>query len=116
PPPRARPGAGPAPPAGFAAPSFAVSGRDQRLRRLLTGRLQPYAEVYERAKGVAGQTRSPYAATVALEAWFRSTGGFTYSERPGTTPGLPPLVGFIVDTKTRYCQHFPGGMAVMPRL
>jgi protein-glutamine gamma-glutamyltransferase len=101
---------------GITAPSFAVSGRDQRLRRLLTGRLQPYAEVYERAKGVAGQTRSPYAATVALEAWFRSTGGFTYSERPGTTPGLPPLVGFIVDTKTGYCQHFAGGMAVMLRL
>jgi protein-glutamine gamma-glutamyltransferase len=101
---------------GITAPSFTASGRDQRLRRLLTGRLQPYAEVYERAKGVAGQTRSPYAATVALEAWFRTTGGFTYSEQPGTTPGLPPLVGFIVDTKTGYCQHFAGGMALMLRL
>jgi transglutaminase-like putative cysteine protease len=101
---------------GVTAPSFGAAGRDQRLHRLLTGRLQPYAEVYERAKAVAGQTRSPYAATVALEAWFRSTGGFTYSEEPGTTPGLPPLVGFIVDTKTGYCQHFAGGMALMLRL
>ncbi|HEY6605774.1 MAG TPA: transglutaminaseTgpA domain-containing protein [Gaiellaceae bacterium] len=101
---------------GVTAPSFGAAGRDQRLHRLLAGRLQPYAEVYERAKAVAGQTRSPYAATVALEAWFRSTGGFTYSEQPGTTPGLPPLVGFIVDTKTGYCQHFAGGMALMLRL
>ena len=98
------------------APPFGAPGRNRRMRQLLTGRLQPYAEVYERALGVAGETRSPYAATVALEAWFRSTGGFTYSEQPGTTPGLPPLVGFIVDTKTGYCQHFAGGMALMLRL
>ncbi len=102
--------------AGVTAPSFGRPGRNRRMHQLLTGRLQPYAEVYERALGVAGQTRSPYAATVALEAWFRSTGGFTYSEQPGTTPGLPPLVGFIVDTKTGYCQHFAGGMALMLRL
>ena len=101
---------------GVTAPSFGAAGRDGRMHQLLTERLQPYAEVYERAKGVAGQTRSPYAATVALEAWFRSTGGFTYSEQPGTTPGLPPLVGFIVETKTGYCQHFAGGMALMLRL
>ena len=97
-------------------PPFGAPGRNRRMRQLLTGRLQPYAEVYERALGVAGETRSLYAATVALEAWFRSSGGFTYSEQPGTTPGLPPLVGFIVDTKTGYCQHFAGSMALMLRL
>jgi transglutaminase superfamily protein len=83
---------------------------------LLTGRLQPYAELYDRAREVAGQTRSPYAAAVALERWFRVTGGFTYSEQPGATPGLPPLVGFVVDTRTGYCQHFAGAMALMLRL
>jgi hypothetical protein len=83
---------------------------------LLTGRLQPYAELFTRAQQVAGQTASPYAATVALERWFRVTGGFTYSEQPGPTPGLPPLVGFVVDTRTGYCQHFAGAMALMLRL
>jgi hypothetical protein len=83
---------------------------------LLTGRLQPYAELYDRARAVAGQTRSPYAAAVALERWFRVTGGFTYSEQPGTTPGLPPLVSFVVETRTGYCQHFAGAMALMLRL
>jgi protein-glutamine gamma-glutamyltransferase len=98
------------------APSFASVGREQRMFALLTGRLQPYAELYDRARAVAGQTRSPYAAAVALERWFRVTGGFTYSEQPGSTPGLPPLVSFVVETRTGYCQHFAGAMALMLRL
>jgi transglutaminase-like putative cysteine protease len=95
---------------------FAAPAREERMFALLTGRLQPYAELYDRARAVAGQTRSPYAAAVALERWFRVTGGFTYSEEPGPTPGLPPLVGFVVDTRTGYCQHFAGAMALMLRL
>jgi transglutaminase-like putative cysteine protease len=98
------------------APPFAAPGREERMFALLTGRLQPYAELYDRARAVAGQTQSPYAAAVALERWFRVTGGFTYSEEPGPTPGLPPLVGFVVDTRTGYCQHFAGAMALMLRL
>ena len=101
---------------GATAPPFGSAGREARLFLLLTGRLQPYAEVFDRARAVAGETNSPYAAAVALETWFRSTGGFTYSEQPGATPGLPPLAGFIVDTKIGYCQHFAGGMALMLRL
>jgi protein-glutamine gamma-glutamyltransferase len=101
---------------GVTAPPFSAPGREQRMLELLTGRLEPYIAVYQRAQAVAGQTRSPYAAAVALERWFRVAGGFTYSERPGSTPGLPPLVGFVVDTRTGYCQHFSGAMALMLRL
>jgi transglutaminase-like putative cysteine protease len=101
---------------GITAPPFGTAARDAQLFKPLTGRVLPYARLYERAKQVAGETRSPYAATVALEAWFRSTGGFTYSERPAAVPGLPPLVGFVLDTKAGYCQHFAGAMAVMLRL
>jgi transglutaminase-like putative cysteine protease len=101
---------------GVNAPPFGVTGRESRMFRLLTGRLEPYAEMYTRARAVAGQTDSPYAAAVALERWFRVTGGFTYSEQPGLTPGLPPLVGFVVDTRSGYCQHFAGAMALMLRL
>src|SRR5262249_29968093 len=85
------------------APSFGAPDREQRMFALLTGRLQPYAELYDRARSVAGETQSPYAAAVALERWFRVTGGFTYSEQPGSTPGLPPLVGFVVETRNGYC-------------
>lgn len=101
---------------GVTALPFGTPGRETRLFKPLSGRLFPYAKLYERARQVAGETRSPYAAAVALETWFRSTGGFTYSEQPGPTPGLPPLVGFVIDTKTGYCQHFAGSMALMLRL
>jgi transglutaminase-like putative cysteine protease len=101
---------------GVTAPPFGTPGREARLSKPLTGRLAPYAKLYERARQVAGETSSPYAAVVALETWFRSTGGFTYSQQPGAIPGLPPLVGFVIDTKTGYCQHFAGAMALMLRL
>jgi transglutaminase-like putative cysteine protease len=100
---------------GVTAPPFGAAGREARVLQLLRGRLEPYVELYELARTVGGQTRSPYAATIALETWFRTTGGFTYSEQPGATPGLPPLVGFVADTRTGYCQQFAGGMAVMLR-
>ena len=101
---------------GVTLPPFGERGRDRHVLSLLQGRLEPYAEVFKRANGVAGQTTSPYAVAVALERWFRATGGFTYSEQPGRTPGVPPLVGFIEDTRTGYCQHFAGSMALMLRL
>jgi transglutaminase-like putative cysteine protease len=101
---------------GVNAQPFGAAGRDDALAARLVGRLAPYRLLVARARDVAGQTRSPYAATVALETWFRSTGGFTYSERPGATPGVPPLVGFVTDTKTGYCQHFAGAMALMLRM
>jgi transglutaminase-like putative cysteine protease len=101
---------------GIDARPFGTPGGDQKLAARLTGRLEPYRQLLARARHVAGETRSPYAAVVALETWFRTTGGFTYSERPGTTPGVPPLVGFVTDTKTGYCQHFAGAMALMLRM
>ncbi|MGZ4421872.1 MAG: DUF3488 domain-containing protein, partial [Gaiellaceae bacterium] len=85
---------------GVTALPFGTPGRDGKLFASLTGRLQPYADLFQRAQAVAGETSSPYAAVVALEAWFRSSGGFTYSEQPGSAPGLPPLVGFVAVTKT----------------
>ena len=101
---------------GVTMPPAGAADRDARVLERLTGRLEPYVELYELAQSVAERTTSPYLATIALETWFRSAGGFTYAEQPGSTPGLPPLVGFAVDTRTGYCQHFAGAMAVMLRL
>jgi transglutaminase-like putative cysteine protease len=95
---------------------FGVPGRDRKLAERLVGPLAPYRLLLTRARAVAGETESPYAAVIALEAWFRTTGGFTYSETPGATPGVPPLVGFVTQTHTGYCQHFAGAMALMLRM
>jgi transglutaminase-like putative cysteine protease len=101
---------------GVTAPPFGVAGRDHLLDRQLVGPLTPYGQLLARARAVAGNTHSPYAAAVALERWFRTTGGFTYSTQPPQTPGLPPLAGFVLVTKTGYCQHYAGAMALMLRL
>jgi hypothetical protein len=77
--------------------------------------LLPYRAVWEQARRVTASTTTPYGATLALERWFRSTGGFSYEEEPPRAQG-PPLVDFVLRTKRGYCQHFAGAMAVMLRL
>jgi hypothetical protein len=64
---------------------------------------------------VVGDARTPYAAAVGLETWFRHAGGFAYDEQPGVVRGKPPLVGFVIDRRAGYCQHFAGAMALMLR-
>jgi transglutaminase-like putative cysteine protease len=75
----------------------------------------PYRPLYETAQRIAGRATNPYAATVAIEAWLRSSGGFTYDEQPPRGRGRPPLVVFVTETKAGYCQHFAGAMALMLR-
>jgi transglutaminase-like putative cysteine protease len=101
---------------GLTSPPFGQPGRDAALARRLVGPLTAYGQLLVRARAVAGDTPSPYAAAVSLERWLRTTGGFTYSTHPPATPGVPPLAGFVLDTKTGYCQHYAGAMALMLRL
>jgi transglutaminase-like putative cysteine protease len=74
-----------------------------------------YRPLYEVAIGLAGNAKNPYAAAVALEAWFRSAGQFVYDEHPPRARNIPPLVQFVTRTKRGYCQHFAGAMALMLR-
>jgi hypothetical protein len=74
-----------------------------------------YRPLYETAQRIAGKATNPYAAAVAIEAWLRSSGGFTYDEQPPRARGVPPLVQFVTRTKRGYCQHFAGAMALMLR-
>lgn len=98
---------------------FGRPGREARLERLFRDERQlqlwPYEVVYRRAAALAGRSNSPYAAVVAIEAWLRSTGGFTYDEHPPQLAGTPPLAAFIGSTKAGYCQQFAGSMALMLR-
>jgi len=64
---------------------------------------------------VAGKASTQYGAVLALESWFRQTGGFHYDESPPRTSGAP-LVAFVTRTKAGYCQHFAGAMALMLRM
>ena len=100
---------------------FGTSNRRRDLdflfsKSVYAEQLRPYRPLYLVAERVAGGAKSPYAAAVALERWFRVGGGFLYDQHPPRTPpGLPPLVDFVTHTREGYCQHFAGAMALMLR-
>ena len=100
---------------------FGTPGRDEAVDSLFADErylaLWPYREVWEQAKRLRADARTPYGAVVAIETWLRSTGGFRYDEQPGDGgAGLPPLAYFVAEGKRGYCQHFAGAMALMLRL
>jgi transglutaminase-like putative cysteine protease len=84
-------------------------------RSVYAPRIDAYRPLYDRAEEIAGDAKSPYAAAVALESWFRR-GDFVYDTHPAKPPaGVPPLVDFVRRTQAGYCQHFAGAMALMLR-
>jgi transglutaminase-like putative cysteine protease len=102
-------------------PPFGTPGRTQAIDWLFTSsfrapEIDPYRPLYDKAEDIAGGAKSPYAAAVALESWFRSSGNFLYDPHPPKPPaGTPPLVDFVTRTQSGYCQHFAGAMALMLR-
>jgi hypothetical protein len=102
-------------------PTFGSPGRAARVEDLFSSpRYGPfyreYRPLYQAARQVVGDARSPYAAVIALEAWFRAGDEFVYDETPPVTPpGRSPLVDFVQRTKRGYCQHYAGAMALMLR-
>jgi transglutaminase-like putative cysteine protease len=103
---------------------FATPNRDDLMHVFLDATyqddvlVQANRPLYDVARQVVGDARTPYAATVALESWFRRAqeGGFHYDEQPPTPSiGQPALVSFVTQTKRGYCQHFAGAMALMLR-
>jgi transglutaminase-like putative cysteine protease len=105
---------------GTSLPPYGTPEREARVRGLFAdpddAAFADYLPLYEEAVRVAGDARSPYAAVLALESWFRQSGGFRYDERPPRALDLPPLVDFVTVTRSGYCQHFAGAMALMLRL
>ncbi len=84
--------------------------RDERYQPLW-----PYQALWRDARRLTARAGSPYEATVTIERWLRSDGGFGYDERPPAPVGLPPLVDFLERSKLGYCQQFAGSMALMLR-
>ena len=91
--------------------SSTASSQDDRYLALW-----PYEAMWQQARRLRADARTPYGAVVAIETWLRSTGGFDYDETPPATGGVPPLAHFVADGKRGYCQHFAGAMALMLRM
>ena len=100
-------------------PAFGTAGRESLVRRLFADpsyeEFTRHRPMYASARRVTRRAETPYAAVLALEAWFRQTGGFRYDETPPKAQ-KPPLVAFVTRTKAGYCQHFAGAMAAMLRM
>jgi transglutaminase-like putative cysteine protease len=115
-------------------PEFGVANRNRLVERRFDGGasvlLEPsddpepsrrglaqYEPLYRQAQELVAGATSPYVVAASLETWFRTGGGFTYSEQPAQPlDTTPPLVDFTLRTKEGYCQQFAGSMAVMLRL
>jgi transglutaminase-like putative cysteine protease len=102
-------------------PAFRAPQRGELVRQLFARRsfdelLAEYQPLYEQALEVTEGASRPYVAVAALEAWFRSEGGFVYDEDPPPYGSGPPLVTFVLEHKAGYCQQYAGAMALMLRL
>ncbi|HWO79072.1 transglutaminaseTgpA domain-containing protein [Gaiella sp.] len=101
-------------------PGYGSRGRVARVDRVFRDELyQPlwaYRPLWQDAARLTAKARSPYEATLVLERWFRSGGGFRYEEHPPVSSTNPPLVDFVEVTRAGYCQHYAGAMAVMLRM
>ena len=75
----------------------------------------PTSRCGREARRLTAKARSPYEATVTIERWLRTVGGFSYDEHPPYARPAPPLVDFLERTKLGYCQQFAGTMALMLR-
>jgi transglutaminase-like putative cysteine protease len=96
-------------------PAFGTPNREAAVLSLVAHNpdLNPYLPLARLADEVAGGAQTPYGAVARLENWFLSSGRFRYSNHPPVVS--PPLVTFVTQTRTGYCQYFAGAMALMLR-
>lgn len=83
-------------------------------RRLTTDPV--YAEwlgLYRLDQTVVGDSTDPYRIALNIEQYLRTH--YTYSLDVPITPGRSPYAEFLFHTRTGYCQHFAGAMAVLLR-
>ena len=78
-------------------------------------RKSPYAGTWRLAKRLMRQSRTPYEYVTNVDRYLHD--GFRYDETPDpVSPGRATLDGFLLETKSGYCQHFSGAMALLLRM
>jgi hypothetical protein len=73
----------------------------------------PYAGVFRLARRLAAGAPDVYDVAARIESFLRG-GLFTYNTNPPT--GRFPLVAFLLDDRSGYCQQFSGAMTLMLRM
>lgn len=70
--------------------------------------------VRDLTSSITAGASSAFQRAVAIQTWFRESGGFEYSLAVDPGNGADALVEFLED-KTGYCEQFASAMAVMAR-
>lgn len=71
--------------------------------------------IEQTAREVTRGADSGFAQAVALQDWFRSGGGFTYSLEQRAGSGMDLLADFVTNDRIGYCEQFASAMATMAR-
>ena len=95
--------------------------RDQMDRSIDSNSLDPppavqgreWLPLYRLNKQIVRGAVDPYEITLNIEQFLRTT--CHYSLTPPRTDYRSPYAAFLFKTKTGYCQHFAGAMAVLLR-
>jgi transglutaminase-like putative cysteine protease len=67
------------------------------------------------AERVTKGATNDFDKAVALQNWFRTGGGFTYSLDQRSGSGMNLLAHFVTDDRVGYCEQFASAMAAMGR-
>ncbi len=78
-------------------------------------RRSAYARTWRLAKRLRREAETPYEYVLAVNRYLQD--GFIYDEDPADVlPGRSTLDAFLFDTRSGYCQHFSGAMALLLRM
>jgi transglutaminase-like putative cysteine protease len=78
-------------------------------------RRSAYSRTWRLARELRTGAETPYDYVLAVNRYLQD--GFTYDEKPlPVRSGVPPLDAFLFDTRSGYCQHFSGAMALLLRM
>ena len=72
-----------------------------------------WRDLYQLNDSIVNGATDPYKIALAIEAYLRAR--YTYSLTPPATDYLSPYAAFLFKTRTGYCQHFAGAMALLLR-
>ena len=69
-----------------------------------------------RARQVTRGAETNFEKAVALQDWFRTSGGFRYSLKQRSGSGMDLLASFVTNDRVGYCEQFAAAMAAMGRV
>jgi transglutaminase-like putative cysteine protease len=72
--------------------------------------------IRSRARQVTRGAETKFEKAVALQDWFRTSGGFRYSLKQRSGSGMDLLASFVTNDRVGYCEQFAAAMAAMGRV